>query len=545
MLKRIFKFSQAANYRLGCGLCCSLFICLGLMLIPYPGIQNDEALFAEPLYHPQAWSASITVFERPIATMLNSYLGTLKTWLYLPWFRLWAPSAWSIRLPGLLIAAATLLLFFAFTLNVSSPRAALAGTVLLATDFSFLLTSCFDWGPVALQHLALMAGIVALCQFHRSRNRRWLATGFFVFGLGLWDKALFVWALVGIAAAALIVIPREVLRNFQFRNACIALLAFCGGAFPFLHYNLTHSADSIRSNVSWSLEGLEVKVAVLRSTFSRGVLGHIPREDSADVPRAPRTKLESLSVALHDRASEQSNTLTEPALVVSFLLLALVWRTPSRRPLLFALIFMGVTWLLMAATPGAGASIHHTILLWPFPIFFIAVALSGAAERIGRIGSVLFATAVIGIAGQNLMVYNQHLAHFVRNGGHQLWTDAIFPLSHRLQYYRPNQIEVVDWGMMNSLRLLGHGTLDLQELTFLLIQEEPGEEARRILNAAISDPSHVFAGHTGPFRVFARAEERLAALAREGGYERVLLETITDANGRAAFEIFRFAAYPR
>ena len=34
--------------------------------------------------------------------------------------------------------------------------AALIGCGLLATDAIYLLTSCFDWGPVALEHLLLL-----------------------------------------------------------------------------------------------------------------------------------------------------------------------------------------------------------------------------------------------------------------------------------------------------------------------------------------------------------------------------------------------------
>lgn len=71
----------------------SLFLLYGILIAPDAGIQNDEALFAAPLYDHSAltWSK----FGIPI--MLLDYLGCLKTWIYRGIFRIWPPSAWSLR----------------------------------------------------------------------------------------------------------------------------------------------------------------------------------------------------------------------------------------------------------------------------------------------------------------------------------------------------------------------------------------------------------------------------------------------------------------
>src|SRR5205814_5232527 len=100
----------------------------------------------------------------------------------------------------------------------AGPSAAGAACGLLAADTLFLLTTCFDWGPVALQHLLLISALLSLVRFHQEGQRRFLAAGFFLLGLGMWDKALFAWVLNGVALATLAVYPKELWKRFSFHN---------------------------------------------------------------------------------------------------------------------------------------------------------------------------------------------------------------------------------------------------------------------------------------------------------------------------------------
>src|SRR6266446_735295 len=124
-----------------------------------------------------------------IPVMLNSYLGAFKSWVYAPIFRFWRPSPFSLRVPVILAGAMTVCLFWSLLRRIAGCRAACVGCVLLASDSLFLITSCFDWGPVVLQHLLLVSGCLPLVRFHQEQRQRFLVAGFFLFGLALWDKA--------------------------------------------------------------------------------------------------------------------------------------------------------------------------------------------------------------------------------------------------------------------------------------------------------------------------------------------------------------------
>ena len=130
-----------------------------------------------------------------------SYLGCLKTLIYSPIFRLFGNGAYAVREPALLFGAASVWLFFLLLRRIAGNRAGLVGCWLLAADSLYLLTTCYDWGPVALQHLLIVGGVLLLMRFYQTKSNASLALGFLLFGLALWDKALALWMLSGFGIA--------------------------------------------------------------------------------------------------------------------------------------------------------------------------------------------------------------------------------------------------------------------------------------------------------------------------------------------------------
>ncbi len=94
--------------------------------------------------------------------------------------------------------------------------------------------------------------------------------------------------------------------------------------------------------------------------------------------------------------------------VLGALLLAvpLWWRS---RAAWFSLVFTAVAWTWMALTHDAGASAHHVVLLWPFPI----LSAIAAVQKLPKFAIALFGTAMV---GSNLLIVNQYLYQLQRNG---------------------------------------------------------------------------------------------------------------------------------
>ncbi len=522
------------------------FLTAALTLIPYFGIQNDEALFGSGIYPPSGVIYSQAVRGRELPVMLISYLGTPKTWFYMAWFKRWGPSAYSLRLPVVLGGIGLIWLFRSLIRRAAGERAAVIGCALLATDTTFLLTNTFDWGPVALQHLTLTGGVVLLVRFHRNGSIGALAGGFFLFGLGLWDKALFLWTLGGVGVAGLVVYWTEIRRAFSPRNFAIALLAGSLGSLPLLVYNYDTDLATIRGNARLTTSKMAFKAHVLHITLNGSALfGWLSSEDprllgTVGKPLEPRTLLERGSVALGAASGKPRIGFLAFAVAAAVMLVPFLWNTPARRPMLFALIFLSVAWIQMAVTKDAGEGVHHTVLLWPFPHFLAAVVFDALATRIRRYGPWIAAAVVAIVCAQDALVTNNFIGETVRHRATTQWTDAIYPLSEDLKHRKPVHVFVMDWGILDSLRLLNRGRLPLHVGSDPLMTAQMTAEDRFAIRQWIASPENLFVGHTEGNEFFTGVSKRLVVAAAESGLRKDLLKTIADSTGRPMFELFRF-----
>jgi len=519
---------------------CLLFFVAGLVFIPYVGLQDDELLFAGAIYLPPGSQHSVSVLGHQIPTMLMSYLGTLKAWIYGPIFSFWPPSPWSVRIPVLMIGTLSVWIFFRLVRNTVGVRAALVATALLATDVSYILTTCLDWGPVALQHLLLLSGLFLFWRFHHSNNPLYLGAGCFIFGLALWDKALFSWCLVGLAVATVVVFPRALASKTTLRNLGIAAAAFLIGAAPLVIYNLSTHFETFLGNTHFSTAEFSHKAQILRIGLDGSSLfGYIVRNDPALPAVEPKNGLERASVELSRLAGGRSTGILPLACVLGLALLPWLWRTPARKPMLFALVFFAVAWLQMAFTKDAGASTHHTILLWPFPHLFAGAALAQASSRLRRTGLAAMVVIVVIVCGFNLVVLNQHFAQLVKCGNTVIWTDADKPLSAYMAGVRADHVYVLDWGILGVLRALNRGQLPLEFVRGPLegdLNESNREEVVRMIKGQDS----VFIDHTEGNEVMPSIRGRLDAVAASAGYRRHVLKTVSDRTGRPVFDVFCF-----
>lgn len=500
----------------------------------------DEALFASPIYNPFPDFRSVDLFGHKAEVMLLSYLGAAKTQIYKPIFRRWKPSAYSVRTPVICLGAVTIWLFWWLLFRVSGVRAAVAGAFLLATDTTFLLTTVFDWGPVVLQHLLTVLGVLLVQRFYGSRSLPALGAGFLCFGLAMWDKALFAWMFSGLVCATLAVFPRESWQALRRKTLLVASTAFLAGASPFLLYNFQHRSGSVGTYLAFSTEGLEGKWHALKSTIDGSALfGYITGEAEDGHPRDPGTPLERGACWLSRLVGEPRRNWMLHAYVVALGLGMVLWRSPARKPLLFAVIAMGVAWFEMALTRNAGGAAHHAILLWPLPTMLAAVVFAEASQRLpGHWGRLALTVGISVLCMVNLLITNQHYAQLVRNGAAGVWTDAIFKLPPALKRTGASQIYAVDWGLFDNLRLLSRGTLPM-EVGGEPLKENPGPQDWEALRRELSSLGAVFLAWAEGREPTPGINARLRRMAAEAGYTLDPVETIEDRNGRPAFLILR------
>jgi 4-amino-4-deoxy-L-arabinose transferase-like glycosyltransferase len=519
---------------------CTLFIACGWPFVRRLGIEVDEALLGNGIYERAEPYYSWHIFGSEIPVMLLTYVGALKTWIYNGLFAIHPPGAVLLRLPMMLVGAGTIWLFFALLDEIHGRRAAWAGAILLATDTTFVLSESVDLGFVALQHAFKLAGIVLLIRFHRRGSRRSLVAGMFLLGLGVWDKALFLWVLIGLAVAATVAHPNEIRRHLKLRPVVLALCALSVGAFPFIQFNIVRPLDTFRTNAKLTPDHVFAKRRLLvESMNGEALLPFLMATAPGPNPGTPHGVLQRMSFAVAQRlgAPVANWMIAALALAVAF---APIWgRSYARSTILFALVFMAVTWLEMALTEGAGAAVHHVILLWPFHLLVIAIAFAEAFRRMGRAGAPVLIAVIAVLAARNLLVTNTNFCALIRNGGSVRWTDAFTPLVDYLKQFEPKRVVVTDWGILETINLVTEGSAPVQDASQAL-RTLPRKEAAEQLRAMISDPGAVFLRHTTGNEQFRGLNRTLDSFAAENGFEREILQLIHDRNGRAIFEIVRY-----
>lgn len=475
--------------------------------------------------------------------MLMSYLGTAKTWLYALVFHFWRPGIWSLRVPPVLLGALTLFLLYRLVNRVCDRRTAFAVTMLLATDATFVLTTTFDWGPVAIQHLAYVAGLLFVVSGYRRQSAVRIGAGFLMFGLGMWDKAIFIWILSGSALATLILFPRLLRQAFSWRNVLAAFLGFSIGASPFIIYNIRNPLKTFQGTAVCSTADVDQKIQLGGlSLAGSAMFGYVVNEPSEPVSRPPRNALERFSNALRNVAGDRRSDLLYYAFLASVLAVPLWWH--NRKVVLFALITVAAAWPQMLFTRDAGTGVHHVVLLWPLPHLVIAVTLAETARRFGRAASPVLYAGVGVLCLSNLLVMNQYLYQFARYGPAFEWTDAILPLSDQLTHWKDRHILMTDWGMDPTLAVLHQGDLrTLWNVSDSLSHDLSAEDSDTVRRTLLING--VFLTHTPAFEVQHGAARRLFEVANGLGYERRLLATVSDSFGRPAFEILEFTRGPR
>lgn len=523
-------------------LACVYFLFAAQLFVPLLGIQNDEALFATPLFEPKSWEYALTIGQRHVALMLMSYLGTLKTILYKPLLRWFGSGPWSVREPMILAAAAGLWMFYLLLRRAAGERAALIGSFLLAADTMYLLTSVYDWGPVALQHLLVIGGVLLTVRACQAESGRSLAAGCFLFGLSVWDKAVATWILSALFVPAVLLYNRELRKVVRGRWAFIAAGAFLVGALPLLIYNQQDQWTTFRGNMRFDAGQIAGKQEVLLQTVNgQALIGRLTDEARPVVlPHRSQSGIEDASSTIGEMSGHPVRNLTIYGLIFALLLTPLL-RGRELRLVLFAWIAMALAWAEMTFTAGAGGSVHHIILFWPLPYVVLGVSLAAASRRIGRYGLPAVAAVTALLAVSSALVTNEYYYRLTRQGGAVAWSDAIWTLAEYLETSPSPHIFCLDWGILDSLRLIGRGKLPLHDGIEHTSRPQLTPADREAVRQMLSIPGALFIGHSRDSEIFAGDTTRLMQAAADEGMRPDHLLTIGDSFGRPTFELYHFS----
>ena len=513
-----------------------LFALCSFPWLALPGLYQDELYFI-PVLEPFDFESPLyswTVAGTELPMMIVSYAGALKALLMKVAFAVCPPTVATVRGSALLLGMGTLCFTLVFLRRHYSTAVAVAATLLLATDPSFIHTIRIDWGPVALMQFLKMAGLAFISGWLVSgRLALWIA-GMFVFGLAVWDKATFVWILLPLALCVLVLFPRPTLERFRYRNAAIGVLAFLLGSMPFWIFNINKEGQTASEN--WNFEYRPDKLSTARGTLDGSVvLWLIVRDDFEEAQPPEDIALPQVASALKMLGQARS-TLSWPLMVVSLLLLPITLRTRHRRAVLFPLALSLGIYLLMFPFRAGGGGSHHVMMIYPFPLLLVAVSLAATTEKLKLRG--VFPLVIAAALLSNLSLNARYLAGYAHTGGAGNFTDAVYELVPYMRDRPQHTYHLLDWGISNTLAFLGEPyDIRWEDLSGQYMGTESPAQRNQRMSKVLADPKSRFVVRGSQKTVFPAGRKLIDKWLTEGRIEKTT--EFRERLGTVAFEVYR------
>ncbi|MFB3906178.1 MAG: ArnT family glycosyltransferase [Acidobacteriota bacterium] len=435
--------------------------CLSLPWLTLPGPYEDEVLLSIPAVHlltgkppgPFGSYENWRIAGRYIAILNRDYLSYLKGYTLIPAFCLNGISVPSMRMTSVVIGVLALLAGYFFLRRLAGFLPAVLGTVLVATDASYIFHNRHDWGPVALMFLFKLGALYFFTSWWKTNRKSHFLLGSACLGLGMLDKANFAWFLFAAASSFVLTRGRQ-WRRWKIRYLAVLSAFLLLGSYFYINHNL-FSKGQMLSMMRGSEQGWD-KFA------------------PAEIYRRAEYHLNLLQDTLAGRVFYYFTTSrqleTASWLPWLFWLSIPVWLVlPKRAPASFLLLLNLFTFVVIALTPAADGS-HHTMAIYPFPQYFSALVLSqlygslaARGRRIGLSAAGLVAFTVAAVVASNLVAIKAHYDAYRAGLTNWAWSTDTYQLVDYLQRRNHPLVHALDWGIGHNVLLLGKGAIDVRE----------------------------------------------------------------------------------
>jgi len=415
-----------------------------------PGLYYDEVIQAEPAVQflaadgtPSAVPGARTIraFGGWFPVFIQPYMGALKSQVLIPVFAVFAPSAASLRIATLAIAAIGVLFAALWVRRILGAEIAWMTALLLVCDPSLLFIARHDWGSFALGLACRCGALFLLASGWSDRGLARLFGAGLLLGLGVYNKIDFGIFLLGAGLAALVCARgwRAAGEGGLPSRAAAVLSGAALGATPVIAGAggvLATARSAVRRQAQvdgdWS-EKLHTLLATLDGSYFHELM---------------------LSGGGFDRmfaTGDAPGGLLALAFAVASAGLA-VWlwnerRSGRARPAeTFALVAAWAVAIGIFLTPRA-VRVHHALNLHPLPHLVVAIAIvrvatpRGADDPLAVLRRGVALIALVAIVAFDLVVVRETAAAISRSGGKGRWSDAIGALAVELEK-RPGAVAV-------------------------------------------------------------------------------------------------------
>jgi len=241
-----------------------IYFSLATFNINYPGLNTDEAFHGVASNNilkdasdikkgrTQFLGCHVILFGKIFPIMPSDYYGAVIPYLFYPFIRILGSNAIALRFGSIFISAIFLLFVYHLCKIWFGKRVGLLATLLTATNLAFV-----QYSRVGLYRCEIIVmfffwvGLFFLIKYSQKKKYYFLCLSFFLFGIGLSTKINFLYYIVALTLAYLIIGKRlNLLSPFNIKKAIIMLLSFCLGSFFIIVYNIKEPWITVRQLLS-------------------------------------------------------------------------------------------------------------------------------------------------------------------------------------------------------------------------------------------------------------------------------------------------------
>jgi hypothetical protein len=551
----------------------AIFIALSAHQLTLPGLHYDEAKEAGVNAMQLVTGQPVTVFRDAtiqigpwrLPLMVQDYIGALNVLLAMPFLALGGVNVLALRWLSILIGALTLLLTWRIAWRLSGDIAAASAALLLAVNPTFIFWSRQGIFVTNLTALLFMASLLTALRWWEKRRPVDLWLTAFLWGLGIYAKLLFIWAIgamviVGgvawgvqrwrIRRAANQRIGESANRRIpfwvqhpSFRIWLVAAGCFLLPLIPLILFNLQTSGTltSVFGSLGSSYYGVD----------NRSYLPNL------------MTRLGQLRILLRGNhlwyLGEVYANRWAPWLAAGLAgAWGIVWlaqritRPASRRISVAPLLPIALLALIVAqsAFTVSDLFITHDALLMPLVPLSAGVltgellktvrdAAQHAPSRWYTLLSALCVAPIILWGATDLANTIRYHRILAVSGGYGAHSDAIYKLAEFLQQQAPAAPLALDWGIDAPVRYLTGGLANPVETFGYERLDAPDSGFIDRVNPFTNNPDNLYVAHAGEFTVFRGRVEALAALAAGRGMKLQEVARFTERSGRPLFFVYR------
>ena len=424
-----------------------------------PGLYYDEAIFGGMAkdfvtghVHGQhlRGSETVDILGHPFPMFIQSYLGALKSWMFIPSFSLFGSSVPVLRLTNLFWGLLALAFFLIGAWRWLGLRTALLAGALLAFDPAYFFLAVLDWGAAIPSLFCRCVSFFLIVLWSQQRRNIYLFLAAVFAGLGFFNKVDFAVLLVAVGIAIACVYARRLplWRNFVWSTAlfCAGFALGAGRMLLRAPGILALGMPASSGNSSELVEKLRTLVATYDGSYFYRLMN-----------------FGGLFNKMYDEPSHAYSVFAFAFVIAFVALIGVALNRNSRnaskqtaRVLLLATVLVTIGVLLV---PGA-VRIHHSVLVFPLPHLIVATAVSLLCEKFSTAGKFQRTIPTLIIAATALVLTSELFAiastqKIIRaTGGRGRWSESINTFCRENKDRADLRIVSLDWGFNEQLAFL-------------------------------------------------------------------------------------------